>query len=85
MGIHGLDNTCLYCYPLNSVVDAEVFKEERGPVYPLQVSADKSVVMVKCKKRPLIVISRATDTYRESQRRRSIANTGPAKAPRPSP
>lgn len=48
---------------------AEAFKEDRVPVYPMQLKSDERVALVKCKMRPVILLSRAADSWKDKQRR----------------
>jgi hypothetical protein len=57
-----------YTYGVD-MADAEAFKEEQMPVHPLGLRSNERITLVKCKMRPVIIISRAADSWKDKQRR----------------
>ncbi|MBA7628549.1 hypothetical protein ES703_36037 [subsurface metagenome] len=52
-----------------TMADAASFKEEQMPIYPMRVKSRERVALVKCKMRPVIVISRVADSWRDKRRK----------------
>jgi len=60
--------TNTYSYAVE-MTDAEGFKEEQMPVQPLELRSNERLALVKCKMRPVIIVSRAADSWKDKQRR----------------